>query len=865
MKLFFKLLAVLLIVGLLAYITAEFLMEFWWFRSLNLGAYFVLRESYEWLVKIGTTLLLTSLVYLNFSYMPRALSLHKESDIKGLLAFLQRNKKLLWLISFLVVMPLLMPVYTHWERFLLFYFGAKSELVDPVYAKNISFYLFSYPVYALIQKELLWVFGILLSLVSFLYFVFYRKHKQQLQQFPRAAKLHIAKILAILVLLQAWSIALERIEMLYEDRHLPVFFGPGFVEMNYHLPLIFLSFLLFLATAIATVYSLYTGKKYTLTVAFGIAYLLVFTIKQVDGIPNMIDDYYVDPNPVKAEAKYIQYHIKATSDAFNFADVTVKNYTIAPALTPAISNEIKSELANIPLWDNDLLLPVLEQLQSIRPFFSFYTVAADRYELGGKNHQVNIAAREMDYQSLATEAKNWRNRHLIYTHGYGMVMSPSDQLANQPMQWLINNFGQDIKFDKLRIDRPEIYYGLAKSGYAIVPNTESIGQEDKISGDMDTDYQGTGGLPLSSLVTKAVAAIFFQDQRVFFSAGINNDSRILVRRNIYKRISEIAPFLMLDSDPYPVLVDHKIYWIVDAYTTSQLYPLVMPVTLTGKDEIAEKFNYARNSVKVVIDAYNGSVDFYVVDDKDPLIRTYQRLYPGLFKEFAAVPKPFIKHFSYPKAWFALQMRMYSRFHQTDPVIFYQQSEALEFSSMDDKPVEPYYLTLDIEEQENVENIEQQKFILVGPLSPVGRDNLDSLAIAGCLKALHCMDHYQDDIFIYKFPKDVQVEGPGQISALMSQNPDISRQFTLWNQRGSGVIRGRMIVVPVEHTLLYIQPLYIKASSEEGFPNLVKVVVAMNRHTAMADSLAEAFKILYGKIMAAENPVSMPVSEPELSN
>ncbi|OQK15887.1 hypothetical protein AU255_17000 [Methyloprofundus sedimenti] len=860
MKLLFKLIVALLIVGLCAYLTAEFLMEFWWFRSLNLGTYFILRESYEWLVKIGTTILLTNLVYLNFSYMPRALSLHKESDNKGLLAFLQSNKKLLWLISFLLVIPLLIPVYTHWESFLLYYFGAKSELVDPVYAKDISYYFFSYPVYALIQKELLWIFAVLIALLSCLYLVFYKKHKQKLQEFPAAAKLHIAILVAILIFLQIWSIALERIELLYEDRHLPVFFGPGFVEMNHQLPLIILSFILFLGTAVAAIYSLYSGQKYKLAMGFGLAYLLVLTLKQADVIPNLIDDYYVSSNPVQAEAKYIQRHIKATADAFNFDDITVKNYPVVPTLTASISKEITSELDNIPLWDNDLLLSAFEQLQSIRPYFSFYQIAADRYKLGGKNQQVNIAAREIDYQGLAVEAQNWRNRHLVYTHGYGMLMLPSDQQANKPMQWLISDFGQDVKFDKLRIDRPEIYYGLAKSKYAVVPNSESLKPENRISGDMSTDYQGTGGLPLSSLFAKAVVSIFFKDERLFFSAGINNDSRILVRRNIYQRIKEIAPFLMLDNDPYPVLIDHKIYWIVDAYTTSRLYPLVQPVTLEDSEPgtTAEKFNYARNSVKIIIDAYNGSVDFYVVDSKDPLIKTYQRLYPGLFKEFAQVPKPFIKHFRYTIAWFALQMRLYARFHQTDPVIFYQQSAALEFSHIGDKPGQPYYLTLDIEEQEKTKAVESQKFIAVNLFSPLGLDNLYSIAIAGCLKAEHCNEHYQDDIFIYKFPQDVQVEGPAQVSALMNQNPDISRQFSLWNQHGSKVIRGRMIIVFVEHTLLYIQPLYLQSSSAEGFPTLVKVLVALGRHTEIADSLTQAFEKLQKKIMAAQGRIE-PIS------
>ncbi|RLA17827.1 MAG: hypothetical protein DRQ62_14530, partial [Gammaproteobacteria bacterium] len=461
MKLLFKVFIALLIAALFAYFATEFLMEFWWFRSLELGGYFILRESYEWLVKIATTILLAYLVYINFSYIPRALSLHNITNNKGLLALLQNHKKVLWLLSLIVVIPLLIPVYANWESFLLYYFAAKSELLDPAYGKNISYYFFSYPIYVLVQKELLWVISLLLALVGFLYFVLYKKHKRKLKEFPTRAKLHIAKLLGILIILQAWSIALERVEMLYEDRHLPVFYGPGFVEMNYHLPLLWLSFLLFLLSAIAAVYSLYTGTKRKLLIGLVIAYIVTLGIKQIGFIPDLIDNYYVTPNPVVAESRYIQRHIKATSDAFNFSDIKKIDYVLKSSLSPLRISKISQELDNIPLWDDNLILPVFEQLQSIRPYFSFYEVAVDRYELGARNVQVNTAARELDYESLAGEAKNWRNRHLVYTHGYGMVMTAANQLGNQPMQWLLQNFGQTVEFDKLKLAQPEIYYGLA--------------------------------------------------------------------------------------------------------------------------------------------------------------------------------------------------------------------------------------------------------------------------------------------------------------------------------------------------------------------------------------------------------------------
>jgi len=861
MKLLLKIFIALLLAGVFAYFASEFLLELWWFSSLKLGMFFLLRESYAVLVSLSITLVLATCVFINLFTIPRALGYQADNENKGLLSLLQGHTKLLCLFSLLVAVLMLIPVYTHWESFLLYFYAAPSELTDPVYSRDISYYLFSYPIYDLIQKDLLWFFVLLLGLDSFLYFLFYKKQ----QVLPVAAKLHIAILVTILVVIQAWSIALERVNMLYEDRHMPVFYGPGFVEMNYHLPLIWLSFLLFLGTAITTVYSLYTGNKRKLAMGFGLAYLVILGIKHIDFIPNMIDDYYVGSNPVAAEAKNIQQHIKATSDAFNFADITEIDYELESSLTPLSSREIKRELNNVPLWDDKLILPVFEQLQSIRPYFSFYQVAVDRYELGGKNVQVNTAARELDYQSLAAEAKNWRNRHLVYTHGYGMVMTPSSQIANQPMQWILQNFGQTPEFDKLLIEQPKIYYGLADYLYAIVPNTESLKPGNNTSGDMSSDYQGSGGLPLASLFTKAVVSAFLKDERIFFSAGINKQSRVLVRRNIFKRIKAIAPFLLLDDEPYPILVQNKIYWIVDAYTASDRYPLVEPVKLTKISKYGETSNYVRNSVKIIVDAYNGSVGFYVVDNDDPIINTYQRIYPGLFRQMAAMPKPFIRHLSYPKAWFTLQMQLYARFHQTNPEIFYQQSEAMELASMDDKPVEPYFLTLDIDEHPSAPPDDRQKFVLVSPLSPIGRENLDSVAIAGCLTAIHCKEHYQDDIFIYKFSKDLQVEGPAQISALMNQNPDISRQFTLWNQRGSKIIRGRMIIVPVEHSLLYIQPIYLVADSAQGFPALAKVIVAMNRHSVMADSLALAFTQLQQKMLTTVEgvPEVQSISEDDL--
>lgn len=840
MNLLSRIVLILLIIALVsAYFFFDFLLELWWFNSLDLGSYFLLRESYAFLVILCSSIFFIVLAQLNLVTIPRRLD--GQSHF-----FLLKNRYFSWLGCLLISIPLLIPIYTNWETFLLFYFSASSELTDPVYSKNISFYFFSYPIYQLIQSELLWFFSLIFIVVSSAYY-FSNKKDEERSDISRKAKFHISFLAFILVALQAWSIALERIDMLYEDRHLPIFFGPGFVEMNYHLTLIWLSFLVFLLFISSAVYSLYSGKKVKVAMGFMLLYLLITATKYIDFVPNLIDQYYVSSNPITTEAKYIENHVKATSDAFNFSDITEIDYPITQSVNLQLSTEIQRELSNIPLWDTELLLPAYKQLQSIRSYFTFNAVTVDRYLLNGRNTQVNVAARELDYKSLPKNAQNWRNQHLVYTHGYGLVMSPSEQRGNKPIQWIIQNFGQTAQANKLKTEQTEIYYGLADSPYAIVPNTESLTNNSKSASDLSTDYKGSGGMPLSSIFQRAIVSGFFNDSKILFSTGINSDSRVLVRRNIYKRIKAIAPFLHLDKNAYPVLANKKIYWIIDAYTYSNKYPLVKPITLNKDDADGQAFNYARNSVKIVVDAYNGSVNFYVADKQDPIIKTYQRLYPSLFNNIKNAPQALIKHFSYPKDWFNLQMKLYSKYHQKDPNIFYQQSDALEFAKMDDKTVTPYYLTMDIEELANTQFEERQKFVLVSPLSPIGRDNLNTIAIAGCLKTSHCEEHYQDDIFIYKLPDTLQIEGPAQISALMQQNPEISSQLSLWNQHGSKVVFGRIIIIPIEHSIIYIQPLYLKSTSDQGFPSLAKVIVSMNRQTHMANTLPKAFKGLQDKM------------------
>ncbi len=836
----------LILLALAVYFGGNVFMEWWWFSTLKLGYYFVQRELYRDVITILVVSICTGVAFANLHFISWAMR-----------DFVQawHPKKNLWLLSVLLSLPIVIPVYRHWEDFLLYFFRASSPLQDPVYGKDVAYYLFALPVYRLIQNDLL-VFFLLLTLVCVVfYWRLYHRAEKQPDRLPAAAKIHLMLLIVSIAGVIAWAISLQSVELLYEDRHEPVFWGPGFVDMKYRLPLIWMMFAALLSLTAGLIYTIHTHKGKTWLVVSGFALVVFSGLLQIDAIPAFIDKYYVQANPVVAEKKYIQYHIDATRDAFDIRNIEKIKYPLQSSLSRDTSAEIYAELYNIPLWDHQLLQNVFEQLQTIRPYYAFTPVTVDRYTLKGKARQVNIAVRELHQGKLPVAAQNWENQHMRYTHGYGAVAVPSAQPGGQPMQWLLSEISQQTDFDEFRLNRPEVYYGLANYPYAIVPNQAPRPQAK--SGDINSDYRGQGGLSISSLALKALFAGFLKDEKLLFSSSITSTSKLLVRRNIVQRIRAIAPFLRLDADPYPVIADGKIFWIVDAYTTSDRYPLVKSVSIPGRGDMGEPFNYIRNAIKIVVDAYNGSVDFYICDNDDVIAATYRNIYPTLFKPLAEMPEALIAHLSYPQDLFAIQMQIYSRFHQTDPEVFYQQSEALELSRMEDKTIQPYYLTLDILDKPGKDESEREKFILVSPLSPIGRDNLHSVAVAGCLNIETCDTDYSADIYVYQFPGSIQVDGPGQISALINQNPEISRQFTLWNQSGSKVIKGRMFIIPVEQTLLYIQPVYLASTAKTGFPQLARVIVVMNQQSAMEDSIELAYKQLEKQLIEVEQEKSYP--------
>jgi uncharacterized membrane protein (UPF0182 family) len=871
------LLGILIVVASLIYLSVDFLVNFWWYDELDRSGFFILREFYRDIIGVGFTLIFAALIYTNFRIVARvsknsrpAADSDGSSTIRGRLirAVAGGSPKIHILLSLVLALPVLIPVYDNWERFLLFLSGSRSGVQDPAFGKDLSFYFFDYPVYSLIQWELLVTFLLILCVVYLLYRIAGSGKNSGRDKTADGANIHLTVLIVILVLIQAWSIWLGRVELLYEDRHLPVFYGPGFVEMRYHLPLIWLSFFVFLALSGSALHFLYTRKTLKVVAVLAVCYLALVGLRHVSFLPNLLERFYVQPNPVKSERLFIERNIKATLAAYDLDRVKTIDFPIESSLSSVTRADVRQTLHNIPVWDKEFLIDVYDQLQALRPYFNFVEIDVDRYRINGVMRQVNIGARELNLTKLPSEAQSWQNRHLVFTHGFGVAMSPSDQQAERPMQWYLSNLSLNSPVG-LQINKPEIYFGLEHYDYAIEPNKVDPAGFANYAGQNAKRYSGTAGLPVSSLLRRLVFAAYFGEPAILLSLKIARDSRLLMRRNIRERIGAIAPFLILDDDPYPVLQEQRIFWVQDAYTVSDLYPMSTPMQTPlnalgedGDDNAPDSVNYIRNSVKIVVDAYNGTTDFYIVDPKDPIVRAYDRAYPGLFKSFDQMPKKLIPHLNYPQDLFDAQLAIYARYHQQEPEVFYQQSDLLQVAKLNSDSPDSYYLTLDLLESAGAKPIGTEKFVAMSPLSPVGRENLRKIMLAGCVGEGPCTDRYYGNVLAYNFPTNIQLEGPAQIDALIDQNPEISQQLSLWDQRGSRVLRGRIIVVPVDNSILYVQPVYLASTRGTRFPQLVRVITAMNHRVAMDVSLEAAFSRLAEQLSGQEGPVAVGQTLPK---
>ncbi|MCF7967053.1 MAG: UPF0182 family protein [Methylobacter tundripaludum] len=831
------------------FIFLDLFVDLWWYQSLKLEAYFWLRLLYKFFLSGGVTLAFFAIFFFHFWIASRYLGINPADELLSNIdkrrrfqrfadTFMNGSAAVYTPISLILAIFIAIPFYNQWESTLLYFFGSDSGVTETVYGKDVSFYMLSYPTYMLIQQEMLTTASLIFCMVGILYWLEHIFIPDENSEFPLGAKIHLTVLIGFVVAFVVWGFMLDRFTLLYTKTHEPIFYGPGFVELRYHLPLIWLEIVTFVATAITAGLFIFS-EKHRVKTPFLISlalFLCVAGLPKIQFIPDLIQKYIVNPNPVKTNKSLMQHNIDATLAAYDLKNIKTVDMTINLDATNDIESwSTQKHFDNLPVWDREFIIDNYKQLQEIRPYYKFLSVDEDRYFVLDHTRQVNLAAREINISKLPPEAQNWENTHLRYTHGYGAAATPAAQDADKQLIWYLRdlNMYSDVGFS---VKHPDIYYGQEQFHFAIVPNKLNIMGIAGTDPELAEPYHGEGGIPIPSLFRKALFAFYFKDEKIFFSTGITNQSKLKMRRNITERINRLTPFLHLDKDPYLVIDKDRFYWIQDAYTLSNKYPVSKP----ADDDFLEghqDFNYIRNSVKVVVDAFDGDVDFYISDPSDAIIQAYSNAYPGVFKNLEEMPAELKKHLRYPRDLYYLQMKVYAKYHQKSPELFYEQAETWQFANVRGEQVLPYYQTMDFGNCNDAE-----EFVMINPMTPFNRGNLSMIGVAGTLDQTNCGGAYKPGITVYKFGKDVQVNGPAQVEALIHQNPLISEQFTLWDQSGSRIEMGRMIILPMGNNVLYVQPVYI-VSTKNKIPQLIRVIVSVGNEVVMDKTLWSAFNRL----------------------
>ena len=713
----------------------------------------------------------------------------------------------------------------NWRVFLQFLYQVPFGANDPVYDKDISFYLFTLPALVAIKNWLVFTLFLSVLFVAAIYWVHgdieYTAQRRSMSPRPIA---HGSVLLGFFFAVKAWSYGLERYQLLYGDNGVVV--GASYTDIHVGLPVLWLLIGLSIIAAIAA-WANVKVRTFRIPVA---AVVLVFGGSFVffGVFPAFFNRVFVKPNELQLEKPYIQRNIALTQLAYNLHQITAKPFPAEKDLTFKTLETNKATIDNIRLWDWHPLTDAYVQLQEIRTYYKFHDVDVDRYWLDGAYQSVMLSARELKSSLLPPNAQTWVNSHVLFTHGNGIVMSPVTRSTADGLPVFYLRDIPPISTGGPEIREPRIYYGEETDTYVLVKGSTPEFDYPKGKENIYATYDGTGGIPIGGVLRKNLFAWYFGDINLLLSSYITGESRIMIRRDIRERVRTIAPFLRLDRDPYLVISTGKLYWMQDAYTTSNYFPYAQPVQRLD-------LNYIRNSVKVVIDAYNGSVDFYLIDAADPIARTYQRIFPDLFKPFATMPPDLQTHIRYPEDLFRIQAQVYQAYHMEAAEVFYNREDLWQFPREPGgggiTSMNPYYIIMRLPAEPHAE------FFLMLPMVPSRRDNMIAWLAARCDPPDY------GKLIVYEFPKDKLVYGPFQIEALINQNTEISQQLTLWNQMGSRVIRGNLLVIPIEDSILYVSPLYLRA--EQGqLPELKRVIAAYGDRVVMKETLAQALSALF---------------------
>ena len=710
----------------------------------------------------------------------------------------------------------------HWDTLRLALSGTKFGETDPQFGLDVGFFVFQLPALRTISDWLTLLLVITLILTALVHLLDGAiKPWARLKGFAPHVKAHLSMLLGLIVASKAFDYYLAIYELSYSQRGQVT--GASYTDINAQLPALRILIAIAIISAVILIVNIRFKGWRLPAIALGVwigAWVLVGGL-----YPALVQQFRVSPNEIAYEVPYIARNIAGTRAAFDLADVETRAFPAEETLTASDVLANQATLENVRLWDPSIAVQTYRQLQVIRTYYSFVDVDVDRYEIEGRQRQVLVSAREMDVTQLPDTAQTWVNQHLIYTHGYGLVVSPSNEAD---ARGLPNFVVQDIpptSVAGLEITQAGIYFGEATEDYVIVNSDIPEFDYPVGEGRVESVYTGTEGVAVSSFLRRTAFALRFSAPQILFSEYINSESRVLFNRDIAARVGAIAPFLTLDSDPYPAIVDGNIVWIIDAYTISAAYPY---------SEYFDGINYARNSVKVTVDAYDGTTTLWGVDPEDPVLQAWQTIFPELIASASGVPDAVRAHFRYPEDLFSLQAEVYKTYHMTDPQDFYNKEDAWEIpGERENVGMDPFYVLMQLPGED------AEDFQMIQPFTPRNRDNM-----IGWMAVKSDPLDYGTRV-VYEFPKQRVILGPKQVEARINQDDVIAPQLTLWSQRGSSVIFGNMLVIPLDESIVYIQPLYLQAE-QTAIPELVRVIVVYADKVEMADDLSAALLAVFGE-------------------
>ncbi len=882
-----------------------FISDFMWFKEMGYVAVFFTQLVTQLKVGIPTFIIVTGLVMLYLHHLRKSyfakIASSEATDMKKL------NRTTNWLAVAFGVVATVMSVTNLWFEILKFANSTDFDITDPLFSFDISFYLFKLEFLSQLNEILIGVIVgfVILTIVYYIILMTVRtpdvfkeepvqgaetaedseerytgnanpfggnpfgdnpfggnnannakdpfskifesltgkkvnarpiKPKKQFddgnfRQLMNIASGKITILGFIFFIMLAINFFLRQFDLLHA--HTGVVYGAGFTDVN--ITLWMYRILCGLAILSAIMFIVQMGrKKYKSLLTVPVIMILVGLVGTGAGM--LIQNFVVSPDEINKESQYLERNIQYTQYAYQLDDVDIKAFAADNKLTASDINANVETINNIRINDFDPAQQFYNQTQSIRQYYTFHDVDVDRYMINGKYTQTFLSAREIDENKIDT---SWLNRHLKYTHGYGATLSRVDKVTSsgQP-DVLIGNIPPESEVKEIEITRPEIYFGELSNEYIVVNTDEKEfdypdGQSNKY-----TMYEGKAGIKLN-FFNRVLFSIKEGSLKLLVSSNIDSDSKIIIYRNVIDRVRKIMPHLSYEADPYMVAVDGKLYWMMDAYTTSSYYPYSEPI-----DGNTGSTNYIRNSVKVVVDAYNGDTNFYVVDEKDPIATTFQKIYPTLFKSFDEMPEGLKSHIRYPNYLFEIQASVYAKYHMEDVNVFYQREDmwdiASEIYGMEKKQMTPNYYIAKLPGEQKAE------FFNSIPFTPKSKQNMTALMVAR-----NDGENY-GQLVLYQFPKSRTIYGPEQIEAQIDQNTEISKEFSLWSSAGTKYRRGNMFIIPINTSILYVEPVYLEATNS-SIPEVKRIIVAYNDKIAYEETLADCLISLFGT--KAQNGVS----------